>query len=382
MSDEKDEKYMELALSLAEKGAGHVSPNPMVGAVIVKEGRIIGKGWHRQYGGLHAERNALADCKSRGEDPRGASLYVTLEPCCHHGKTPPCTDAIIEAGIARVVTGSDDPNPLVAGKGLQILRDHGIYVVSGVLKDQCDRLNRVFFHYITHHTPYVVMKYAMTMDGRIAAYTGRSQWITGETARQNVHKDRNCYTAIMAGIGTVLADDPLLTCRMEGGRNPVRIICDTHFRTPLSSRLVQTAKDVPTIIAGVEEAQTDETQIRARAAALSSAGCRILFTPAGQDGHLNLPLLMQALGDQGIDSILLEGGSRLNWSALSSGIVHLVQAYVAPKILGGETARGPVGGQGFPDPESCVHLSPPKIRTFGQDILLESEVMIPCSQES
>ena len=163
------ETYMALALSLAEKGAGRVSPNPMVGAVIVKKGRIIGEGWHQRYGGLHAERDALADCRNRGEDPAGAEMYVTLEPCCHYGKTPPCTEAIIDAGITRVITGSDDPNPLVAGKGLQILREHGIDVKSNVLKDRCDRLNRVFFHYITHHTPYVVMKYAMTMDGKIAA---------------------------------------------------------------------------------------------------------------------------------------------------------------------------------------------------------------------
>ena len=374
-----DETYMQLALSLAEKGAGHVSPNPLVGAVIVKDGKIIGEGWHAKYGGLHAERNALADCRKRGEDPAGASIYVTLEPCCHHGKTPPCTEAIIEAGISRVVTGSDDPNPLVAGKGLQILRDHGIEVVSGVLKAQCDRLNRVFFHYITSHTPYVVMKYAMTMDGKIAAYTGASQWITGEAARKNVQNDRNRYTAIMVGIGTVLADDPLLTCRIPGGRNPVRIICDTHLQIPLSARIVTTAAEIPTILtAGI----TEDPATAEKATLLESAGCQVIFVPIGEDGHLSLPALMKELGQRGIDSILLEGGSRLNWAALSSGQVHLVQAYVAPKLLGGETARSPIGGQGFPDPQSCVHLTPPSIQTFDGDFLLESEVILPCSQES
>ena len=249
-----DEKYMELALSLAERGAGRVSPNPMVGAVIVKNGKIIGEGWHARYGDLHAERNALADCEKRGENPKGATIYVTLEPCCHHGKTPPCTDALIAAGIARVVIGSEDPNPLVAGKGIRQLREAGIEVSSGVLKEACDRLNRVFFHYITHHTPYVVMKYAITMDGKIAAYTGNSQWITGEAARQNVHRDRNRYTAIMAGIGTVLADDPLLTCRIPEGKNPTRIIADTHLQIPLDAQIVKTAREIPTILAvGIRE---------------------------------------------------------------------------------------------------------------------------------
>lgn len=374
-----DEIYMQRALSLAERGAGHVSPNPMVGAVIVKDGKIIGEGWHEKYGGLHAERNALADCRRRGEDPAGACIYVTLEPCCHHGKTPPCTDAIMEAGISRVVTGSDDPNPLVAGKGLQILRDHGIKVVSGVLKAQCDRLNRVFFHYITCHTPYVVMKYAMTMDGKIAAYTGASQWITGEAARKNVHKDRNRYTAIMVGIGTVLADDPLLTCRIDGGRNPVRVICDTHLQIPLSARIVTTAAEVPTIIAaGI----TYDPEMAVKTSALKSAGCQVIFIPIGEDGHLSLPALMQELGSRGIDSILLEGGSRLNWAVLSAGQVHLVQAYIAPKLLGGETARSPIGGQGYPDPQRCIHLAPPAIQTIDGDILLESEVILPCLQES
>ena len=380
-----DEKYMELALSLAERGAGRVSPNPMVGAVIVKNGRIIGEGWHARYGGLHAERNALADCEKRGENPKGATIYVTLEPCCHHGKTPPCTDALIAAGIARVVIGSEDPNPLVAGKGIRQLREAGIEVSSGVLKEACDRLNRVFFHYITHHTPYVVMKYAMTMDGKIAAYTGNSRWITGEAARQNVHRDRNRYTAIMAGIGTVLADDPLLTCRIPEGKNPTRIIADTHLQIPLDAQIVKTAREVPTILAvGIRDTSAPDSQAEtdSKAAALQEAGCQILFIPTDEDGHLHLPSLMEKLGSMGIDSILLEGGSRLNWSAPSAGQVHLLQAYLAPKLLGGDAARGPIGGIGYPNPEDCVRLSAPTIRRFGEDILLESEVISPCLPES
>lgn len=233
--------YMRLALELAERGAGWTNPNPLVGAVIVKDGAIIGQGYHQRYGQAHAERNALQSCT---QDPRGATLYVTLEPCCHQGKQPPCTQAILDAGIAKVVVGSHDPNPLVAGKGLEILRSHGIEVETGVCQEACDALNQVFFHYIRTRRPYVVMKYAMTMDGKIATRTGASRWITGPEARAQVHRDRNRYAAILVGVGTVLTDDPLLTCRMEGGRNPLRIVCDTHLRTPLDRQLVRTASQV------------------------------------------------------------------------------------------------------------------------------------------
>ena len=241
-----DKDYMRLALQLAKKGCGWTSPNPMVGAVVVKEGRIIGQGWHQRYGQAHAERNALASCT---EDPQGATLYVTLEPCCHYGKQPPCVDAILDAGIHRVVVGSADPNPLVAGKGIAILRAHGIDVTENVLQEECDALNKVFFHYITTKRPFVSMKYAMTLDGKIATYTGASKWITGEIARNHVQRQRHRFRGIMVGVGTILADDPLLTCRIEGGRDPVRIICDTHLRTPLQSQVVMTAKQVPTILA-------------------------------------------------------------------------------------------------------------------------------------
>ncbi len=212
-----DKDYMRLALQLAKKGCGWTSPNPMVGAVVVKEGRIIGQGWHQRYGQTHAERNALASCT---EDPQGATLYVTLEPCCHYGKQPPCVDAILDAGIHRVVVGSADPNPLVAGKGIAILRAHGIDVTENVLQEECDALNKVFFHYITTKRPFVSMKYAMTMDGKIATYTGASKWITGEIARNHVQRQRHRFRGIMVGVGTILADDPLLTCRIEGGRDP------------------------------------------------------------------------------------------------------------------------------------------------------------------
>ena len=242
---EADKRYMALALKLAEQGAGWTSPNPMVGAVIVKDDQIIGQGYHARCGDLHAERAALKNCTA---DPAGATLYVTLEPCCHQGRQPPCTEAILKAGIARVVVGSPDPNPLVAGKGNRLLREHGVQVEEHVLQAECDRLNRAFLKYISTGRPYVVMKYAMTMDGKIAAHTGASQWVTGEEARQHVQTLRHRHRAIMAGVGTVIADDPRLTCRLPGGRDPIRVVCDTHLRTPLTAQVVTTAGQTPTWI--------------------------------------------------------------------------------------------------------------------------------------
>ena len=366
----EDREYMSMALALAQKGQGFTAPNPMVGAVIVKDGRIIGKGWHEQYGQPHAERNALSSCT---ESPRGATMYVTLEPCCHHGKQPPCTDAILEAGIRRVVVGSSDPNPLVGGKGIQILRANGVEVTENVLRASCDQVNEVFFHYIRTGRPFVVLKYAMTLDGKIAAYTGESKWITGEEARAHVHRQRHRYTAIMAGVGTVLADDPLLTCRMPGGKNPIRILCDSNLRTPLTARVVTTARDVPTLLA---TCCTD----RAKQQAYEAAGCRILQT-AQRDGHVDIPGLMEQLGKEGIDSILLEGGGTLNWAALKGGVVQKVLAYIAPKLLGGKTAKTPVEGLGAPDPDHGVRLKNSKITPLGEDFLVESEVEPVCSQE-
>jgi len=358
-----DQKYMHLALTLAQKGLGWTNPNPMVGAVLVKDGRIIGQGYHQRCGALHAERHALANCT---ESPVGATMYVTLEPCCHHGRQPPCTDAILEAGIARVVVGSGDPNPLVAGKGVALLRSRGVQVETGVLADECDSLNQVFFHYIRTKRPYVVMKYAMTMDGKIATRTGASQWITGETARQRVHEDRHRCAAIMVGIGTVLADDPLLTCRIEGGKNPTRVVCDSRLQIPVDSQIVRTAKTVPTILA---TACGDATLHKPYLA----AGCQVWTLPS-QTGRVSLNALMEWLGLAGIDSVLLEGGGALNWAALESGIVQRVQAYIAPKLFGGADAKPPVGGLGVETPGQAVRLKNTTITQIGADFLLESEV--------
>lgn len=363
ITEPSDEAYMDLALKLAERGRGWASPNPMVGAVIVKEGRILGQGYHARCGDLHAERAALAACT---EDPRGATLYVTLEPCCHHGRQPPCTEAILAAGIRRVVVGSGDPNPKVAGKGLAMLRAAGVEVREHVAEAACTRLNQVFFHYIRTGLPYVVLKYAMSLDGKIASYTGASQWITGEEARQHVHKLRGTYRAILVGVGTVLADDPLLTCRIEGGRDPLRVICDSHLRTPLTARVIQTAREVPTLLA------TCETDAE-RFARYEQYGVQVVSLPAAE-GRVSLLSLLRYLGKAQVDSVLVEGGGTLHWSMLAEGLVHKVVAYVAPLLLGGAGAVSPVEGVGFPHPDAALRLHTPTVTRLGEDFLVEGLV--------
>lgn len=364
---------MRVALKLAERGRGFVNPNPMVGAVIVKDGRMIGQGWHRKFGELHAERNALADCT---ENPTGATVYVTLEPCCHQGKTPPCTDALLAAGVRRVVIGAMDPNPLVGGRGAAILREHGVTVETGVLKKECEEQNRIFLHYIRSGMPYVVLKYAMTLDGKIATATGASKWITGEPARTQVHALRHELMGIMVGSGTVLADDPMLNCRLPDTRNPVRIICDTRLRTPLDAAVVRTAGEQRTIIATAQGQQAADMRYKEREEKLQAyrkMGCEIMELPV-QDGHIELRALMQELGGLGIDSILLEGGSSLNWSALSCGVVNEVHAYIAPKIFGGAAAKSPVAGIGAALPDDAVRLEDVKTEMIGGDFLVKGRV--------
>lgn len=361
---QKKEEYMRRALELARKGEGHTSPNPMVGCVVVKDGRIISEGYHEKYGEFHAERNALTRCT---EDTAGADLYVTLEPCCHQGKTPPCTDIIIEKKIARVFVGSMDSNPLVAGKGVQILRDHGIYVETGILDAECRKLNEVFYHYIATKTPFVVMKYAMTLDGKIACATGDSKWVTGEIPRTQVHRMRGRYRGIMVGIGTVLADDPMLNCRVEGGVDPVRIICDSNLHIPTESQIVKTASDIETIVACSQEALESERK-QEKIRRLKEAGIQIIGTE-GAHG-VNLVELMKKLGGQNIDSILLEGGGTLNASALEDGIVNKVYAYIAGKLIGGMDARSPVEGMGIDRMADAITLQNVEIEKLGDDFCI------------
>lgn len=356
------EEYMKRAIELARKGAGWTAPNPMVGAVIVKNDRIIGEGYHERYGLLHAERNAIAALREPAE---GATLYVTLEPCCHYGKTPPCTEAILEQKIARVYIGSRDPNPLVAGKGAQILREHGVEVIEDFMKEECDALNPVFFHFITTHIPYVIMKYAMTLDGKIATRTGASKWITGEIARGHVQKLRGRYAAVLAGIGTVLADDPMLNCRLEGAHQPLRVIVDSHLRINTDSRILQSAREFPTLIVCAGENEAAEP-IRALGAEVVSLG--------DGRGRVSMKALMEYLGNRQIDSVLVEGGGEIHEACQSAGIVNHVCCYLAPKILGGKDAKSPVEGMGVADPEQAMRLTNPKITSLGEDLLLEYDV--------
>ena len=374
MNKELDEKYMRRALDLAVRGEGRVNPNPLVGAVIVRDGRIIGEGYHRKYGELHAERNALNDADRRAgtnHSARNADMYVTLEPCCHYGKTPPCTDAIIQAGIRRVVVGTTDPNLKVAGKGIKQLKDHGIEVVNGMLQDECRRINGVFFHYINTETPYVMMKYAETMDGKIAAYTGESRWITADSARAKVQCDRNKYTGIMVGVGTVIKDNPRLNCRMDGGRDPIRIICDSNLRTPLDSYVVESADKQMTIIATCcNDKRIHRLYIE--------KNCVIIETEAKYYKHdgcsrVDLNHLMRVLGHKGIDGILLEGGGALNASALQAGIVNRVQAYIAPKIMGGDGIN-PVAAMRLKNPDEAFKLKNIEIFKIGDDVLIEADI--------
>lgn len=364
-----DQNYMLQAIQLAKQGEGWTNPNPMVGAVIVKNGRIIGKGYHKKCGELHAERNAIA---SLTESAEGATIYVTLEPCCHYGKTPPCTEAIIEQKIKRVVIGSRDPNPKVSGKGIKMLQEAGIEVIEDFMREECDRLNPVFFHYITTKTPYVVMKYAMTLDGKIATKTGASKWITGEAARAEVQHMRHRYMGIMAGIGTVLADDPMLNVRVEGWKSPIRILCDSGLRIPLDGQIVKSAGKYRTIVAYADSENTEAKRKR-----LHEMGVETICCP-DENNQVDLKKLMKYLGEEGIDSILLEGGGTLNDSALRAGIVQEVQAFIAPKLFGGMNSKTPVEGIGVRFPSEAVKLKCTDICQISEDIRITCQV---CGKE-
>ncbi|HRK98931.1 MAG TPA: bifunctional diaminohydroxyphosphoribosylaminopyrimidine deaminase/5-amino-6-(5-phosphoribosylamino)uracil reductase RibD [Trichococcus flocculiformis] len=358
---DKDTYFMQMALGLAEKGRGAVAPNPMVGAIIVKDGRIIGSGYHEKIGEGHAEVNAF---RSATEDVTGATIYVTLEPCSHFGKTPPCSDKIIEKKIGRVVIAALDPNPLVSGRGVKKLQAAGIEVITGVLAEESSRLNEIFMKYIVKKEPFVVMKAAMSLDGKIATRTGESQWITGPAARERVHQLRSALTGIMVGVQTVIMDDPQLTSRIPGGKNPLRIIVDSTLRIPLEAKVLQDQDVAKTLIATTEWAD------RNKAALLEAAGIELLTVPT-KDGRTDLKALMKVLGERGIDSILLEGGATLNFAALQAGIVDKVQVYIAPKLIGGETAKTPVGGEGIEKLSQAFSVIELKASTVGEDILLE-----------
>ncbi|AAP96016.1 bifunctional diaminohydroxyphosphoribosylaminopyrimidine deaminase/5-amino-6-(5-phosphoribosylamino)uracil reductase [[Haemophilus] ducreyi] len=358
-----DVDYMARAIALAEQARGWTNPNPLVGCVIVKNDQIIAEGYHQKVGEWHAERNAILNCQ---QDLTGATAYVTLEPCCHHGRTPPCTDLLIERGINKVFVGSRDPNPLVTGKGIKQLQAAGIEVITDFMREACDQLNPIFFHYMQTTSPYVLLKYAMTADGKIATATGESKWISGELARQNVQITRHQYSAIMVGVGTVLADNPMLNSRMPNAKQPIRVVCDSHLRTPLACQLVQTARQYPTIIA---TASTDSTKI----AQLKAFGVQIIQCKVANK-QVDLVDLLAKLGAMQIDSVLLEGGSTLNFSALKAGVVNRIHCYIAPKLLGGSTAKSPIGGAGILQLAEAVNLTLKSTQYIGDDILLDYDV--------
>lgn len=366
MYSQNDLRFMQRAVELAMRGEGWVNPNPLVGAVIVRNGRIIGAGWHERWGSLHAERNALARCS---ESPSGATLYVTLEPCCHHGKQPPCVDAIIDSGISRVVVGHEDPNPLVAGKGIARMREAGISVTCGVMEQELRHMNRVFIKYITTQRPWIVMKSAMTLDGKIATATGDSRWVTGPSALAEVHRMRHRNMAILAGIGTVAADDPMLNCRFEGRevRQPVRIVADSSARISPDSQIVHTAGSYRTIVAHTETAPAPRVELL-RKAGVETWCCR------RRDDELDIDDLVRRIGEAGIDSVLLEGGGTLNEAFLRSRNIDEVCAFIAPKLIGGAEAKTPVEGRGIERMADAVRLENIRTASFDGDIMISGIV--------
>jgi len=381
MSERFDIACLRAALALARRGTGTTSPNPMVGSVIARGNRIVARGWHRAAGQPHAEIEALRDAEKRGINTRGATLYVTLEPCCTFGRTPPCTDAISRAGFGRVVVGATDPNPRHAGRAFEILRQAGIQVDHGILSAACAELNQAFNHWIVHRTPLVTVKAAMTLDGKIATASGQSKWITGERARDHAMKLRRASDAILVGINTVLLDDPSLTVRRADGR-PVpgpprlrRIILDSQARTPLHAKVVSDElRHLTTIV-------VSETAPKKRVAALAKR-VTVLAAPKedaapGEEPGLNLRWLLERLGAENATSLLVEGGGETNASFLFQGLAQRVAFYYAPKILGGRDARRSVAGFGAQSLADILNLDQIRWRRLGPDLLLEAAVLPP-----
>jgi diaminohydroxyphosphoribosylaminopyrimidine deaminase/5-amino-6-(5-phosphoribosylamino)uracil reductase len=355
---QKDERYMKRALQLARRGMGRVSPNPMVGAVIVRAGRIIAEGWHRKFGADHAEIDALKQVRG---SVRGATIYVTLEPCCHWGKTPPCVDTLIEQGIKRVVIGTLDPNPLVEGKGAQILRDHGIEVFVGVLEQAARMLNEVYFHYIQTGLPFITVKYAQSLDGRIATLRGNSRWISSERARKFSHRLRAQHDAVMVGRETVLADDPLLTVRLAKGRNPLRICLDSKLRIPLDAQVLQ--DNGQTLVITTDEHEKDKIE------KIRKLGKEVLMIQKGADGRVALRPLMKALAKRGIASILVEGGAEIITALLKEGLAKRMVVITAPLIVGKGIEA--IGDLGITDLERAIRPSSCEVKRIDKDVVFD-----------
>jgi diaminohydroxyphosphoribosylaminopyrimidine deaminase/5-amino-6-(5-phosphoribosylamino)uracil reductase len=360
-----DSYFMKRALGLAKKGLGYTSPNPMVGAVIVQDGLIVGEGFHRKAGTEHAEIVAL---ETAGNRAKGGTLYVNLEPCCHTNKrTPPCTDAIIQAGIQRVVVGMIDPNPAVSGQGARILHDKGIAVDVGLFEQEARTLNEVFIKYITTQLPFVTLKTAQSLDGKIATSTYQSKWITGETARAYVQRLRHQYDAILIGVNTALKDDPSLTARIEGGIDPTRIIVDSRLRIPLSAKVFNQASSAQTIIATTSHGDGEKIK------QLEALNVKVLVLP-DKDNRVDLKALTVELGKMGVTSILIEGGSSINGSALKEGIVDKAIVFIAPMLIGGQDAIGFIGGDSPLSLSLAKRLSAVVVKKLGDDLMIQGYV--------
>ncbi|RKY57306.1 MAG: bifunctional diaminohydroxyphosphoribosylaminopyrimidine deaminase/5-amino-6-(5-phosphoribosylamino)uracil reductase RibD [Candidatus Latescibacterota bacterium] len=356
---DEDRKFMKLALRLARKGLGSTHPNPMVGALVVRDGKVVGRGWHRRPGEPHAEVVALREA---GDSARGATMYVTLEPCVHYGRTPPCVDRILEAGVSRVICATVDPNPLVDGRGIGKLRDAGVEVEVGVLEDEAKELNRAYFKYITTGRPFVTLKWAQTLDGRIATSSGDSRWITGEGARKHAHRLRAEADAVVVGVGTVLADDPQLTVRLTKGRDPLRVVLDSELRTPPTAKVLSGGRAV---LATTERASPERRKV------LEEAGAEVWVLPE-RDGRVDLEALLAKLAGEGRISVLVEGGREVLTSFLRRGMCDRIVIFLAPKLLGeGIDALGDLGIDRISDALSLRIL---RTRRFGEDICLEADI--------
>ena len=350
-----DQRFMEQALTLAEKGEGTVNPNPLVGALVVKGGEIVGQGYHQIFGGPHAEVFALAEA---GAKARGATLYVNLEPCSHHGKTPPCTDRILQAGIQRVVIATHDPNPLTHGRGVARLEQAGLEITEGVLEKPAQRMNEIFFKFITTGLPFIQLKLATTLDGKIATRAGDSKWISGEAARTETHRLRRRFASVLVGAETVIADDPELTVRHVAGRNPIRIVLDGRGRIPIEARLLRQPGRTIVVTASMQQ----EKEKR-----LIDAGTEVWHLDNRE--RVNLSVLLERLGEEAIDSVLVEGGGETAASFLEADLVDKVSFFIAPLILGGQNAAPAVGGEGVAKIADGIPLTDVDVTQVGEDTL-------------
>lgn len=367
-----DLDFIHRALALAERGRGQVEPNPMVGCVLVSpEGEVLGEGWHEKYGSNHAEVNALLDAEKRGNSVVGATAYVTLEPCSHYGKTPPCALALVKARVARVVAAMSDPFPEVSGKGFKILEDAGISVSVGVGEEEARRLNAPYLKLVTAGRPWVTAKWAMTLDGKIATRIGSSRWITSGEARDFVHETRARMDAVLVGAGTVLADDPMLNARPKSGkvfRQPLRVVADARLETPLTSNLVQTAREFPVLLAVSSEVPAEKIQ------PFEAAGCEI-FRFTRSERAAQMAELLDELGRRRLTNLLVEGGSSVLGALLDLQEIDEVQAFIAPKLSGGRNAMTPIGGHGIDRMEKAFQLDAPQFIQLGPDVLFTGRVV-------